>query len=132
MNHYKTELVGKVIASVRLEDNKEHFVIAFVDGTEQAFGAEGDCCSVSWIEHLEAPDDLAGASILAVEDLGEVENAAAQEAFKGDCLSIYQTHFKTTKGTISLEYRNESNGYYGGWLVALDLPPTDKPGRETP
>lgn len=28
-----------------------------------------------------------------------------------ECLQVYQTHFKTAKGDIVLEYRNSSNGY---------------------
>ncbi len=35
-----------------------------------------------------------------------------------ECLQIYKTTLKTDKGDCDVEYRNSSNGYYGG---SLDL-----------
>jgi hypothetical protein len=68
---FKT-LIGRTLESVVLSDDKERFTLKFQDGFEKSYGVEGDCCSSSWIEHLETPNDLRGAKLLAVEDGGAV------------------------------------------------------------
>lgn len=32
---------------------------------------------------------------------------------------LNRPHFETPVGDITLEYRNDSNGYYGGYVVEL-------------
>lgn len=127
------KILNRPLASVALSDDNARITFKFQDDGEKSYGVEGDCCSSSWIEHLEAPDDLQGAIITKVEDGGGIpyddhkcveydysksnaENEAA--GYCGhDVLAVYNTKFYTDKGTITLEYRNDSNGYYGGYLV---------------
>lgn len=92
---------------------------SFQDGFTRSFEVEGDCCSHSWIEHLEMPGDISGATLLSVEDSAPItqDHDEHDETNGGDCISVYNTSFKTDKGEIILEYRNSSNGYYGGYLV---------------
>ena len=126
-----SNMLGKPLASVRLGDGKEDITFMFQDGTRRAFGVEGDCCLHSWIEHLEVPPSIVGATILAVEESDSVEGwdkhicrKKEGTSYGNECghdsLQIYNTTFLTARGSIVLEYRNDSNGYYGGNLV--DLP----------
>ena len=119
-------MLGKKIESVVLSKDKETIVFSFQDGSRRAFGVEGECCSTSWIEHLEMPDKIRGSVILDVKEGDGVpwDNHECKRK-KGstygnecghDSLSVYNTTFKTDKGEIVLEYRNDSNGYYGGNL----------------
>lgn len=42
-------------------------------------------------------------------------------------IAYYGIEIKTDKGTTRIIYRNESNGYYGGWCDCqgeVDLPPS--------
>jgi predicted Mrr-cat superfamily restriction endonuclease len=57
------------------------------------------------------PVDLEGAEATsyAEQDMGETEKDY-------ETIKVYQTSFATPKGEIIVEYRNSSNGYYGGWL----------------
>lgn len=34
-----------------------------------------------------------------------------------DVLKLYSEKLTTAKGIFELEFRNDSNGYYGGWLA---------------
>lgn len=107
------DLLGKKL--VRLEQRgSEGFSLHFADGTEARFDVFGDCCSSSWIEHLETPVDLEGATLMAVSSawMDTKENAY-------DVVKSYETTFVTDRGAISVEYRNSSNGYYGGNLVRV-------------
>jgi len=33
-----------------------------------------------------------------------------------DCVAYYGLKITTEKGRAMIDYRNDSNGYYGGWL----------------
>jgi hypothetical protein len=60
-----------------------------------------------------------GATLLAVAESDPVDDVCIKD--HGDCansdvLSVYQTTFRTNRGDIRVEYRNDSNGYYGGYL----------------
>lgn len=109
-------MVGKILKSVDLSADKARITFAFADGTTQAFGVSGDCCSNSWIEHMETPGDVDGAKVLAVEESDVVVDDSPAAVAEHEHLQVYQTFFRTDKGTITLEYRNSSNGYYGGSL----------------
>lgn len=128
------DIIGRVVDSVTLDSSADRISFKFQDGYERSYGVEGDCCSRSWIEHLELPPNVQGAVLQSVKDGGyaepydghtckrfnweksEAENAAAG-ACGHDVLAVYNTRFRTNRGDIVLEYRNDSNGYYGGYLV---------------
>lgn len=105
-------MLNRKLAGVDLDQSRDRVVFKFQDGFERAFTVDGDCCSQSWIEHLEMPNDVVGATLLDVEDvgMGEIDDPEY-------CLQVYNTRFKTDRGEIVLEYRNSSNGYYGGYLT---------------
>lgn len=121
-------IAGKVILSIGVNPSRDEFRIAFQDGTVKRYAVSGDCCSTSWIEHLEAPD-VDGATLLAVDqDSYGVDATPEQYAqtpknpvsgYEVGSLLVYHTKFRTTAGDIVLEYRNDSNGYYGGSLDEL-------------
>lgn len=125
-------LVGKIIDRLELNKDSDEFTIHFTDGLYVKFGVEGDCCSHSWIEHLEAPNDVQDAVITDISDGGGIawDNHECVEGKDSygylintcghDCLQVYNTKFDTDKGSIILEYRNDSNGYYGGNLIMID------------
>lgn len=114
---FEKYMLNNALKSVSLNNEKDFITFEFLDGTDQKFSVEGDCCSNSWIEHLELPNELEGATLLkmfenTIDDFEDEENG-------GNFIQVYQTHFVTDKGDIVLEYRNSSNGYYGGHLVAV-------------
>ena len=118
-------LVGCVIDSIDLDKGKDTLTITLVDGSRRVYTTEGDCCSQSWVEHLTVPPDIKGATITGIEELEEYgRDATPEETAKSDAereygvdvLRIYQTAIVTDRGEVVIEYRNDSNGYYGGWL----------------
>lgn len=113
--------IDKPIETVSLNADKTQLTISFQDGSKAIFEAEGDCCSSSWIEHLTVPDDIKGATITHVADFMVSQEDHTGDETWGDLLQFYNTKFRTPKGDIILEYRNRSNGYYGGYLIRKDL-----------
>lgn len=125
-------LIGRKLMSVEVESDKTVLAFRFEDG-DVRYDVEGDCCSRSWIEHIELPSVLSGAEVLTVSEapvIDATEDDTQNPVTKPDdeyfrreheCLQVYQTVFGTTKGEIAVEYRNSSNGYYGGSLEIQPL-----------
>lgn len=123
-------LVGRTLTSVRQDG--DDVVLRFTDGVKR-YRAYGDCCSSSWIEHLTVPDLGRGAEVLRVTEVDvpvSDEMKAEQDArlkakgeYETDCLQVYHTAIATTKGEVIIEYRNDSNGYYGGYLEEVEPDP---------
>lgn len=100
-------LVGKTLSSVELAADKK--AIRFtVDGEHIVAKCDGDCCSDTWIESVEMPAGGLPAKILEATDLNLPQAS--------DELALYGLKLTTDKGDFVLDYRNESNGYYGGNL----------------
>ena len=108
-------LVGKVITGYDIPKDRQSITF---DGPEPVtLTVSADCCSYTWIESLDNPAALMG-RVLSVEDrdmpdLGSVDG----EHHKGpDVVSYYGMMIVTENGHCLIDYRNDSNGYYGGNL----------------
>lgn len=76
------------------------------------FDALGDCCSKSYIESIDNLSALKDTTILNIEKVeGEHEKHATYDVSKW---TFYK--FNTLKGNATLSFRNDSNGYYNGYL----------------
>jgi hypothetical protein len=83
-------------------------------GDSVYYEAIGDCCSISYIESLDNPEIFKDAVLLSVD----VEDGGHKDIKKNE-VEVHEWtfyKFKTTKGMCTLSFRNESNGYYSGWL----------------
>ncbi len=108
-----TGIIGKKISRLEIENGNKAIKITLDDGGHIIGTAFGDCCSESWIEHINLPSLGLPALVIGVEDGGEeeLENSAYY------LLQSYKLRIITDRGDIDIEYRNESNGYYGGDLI---------------
>lgn len=102
-------LVGCKIKAILVSPGQEYLVFE-TDKGRKAYYADGDCCSHSWFSGVTGVDTLIGHRVTGVEevDLGEVNDSAH------DCLSLYGIKITTDGGRADVEFRNSSNGYYGG------------------
>ncbi len=106
-------LIGKTLTAIKIADDKEAILFVCEDGEIKA-RCDADCCSHTWVEHIELPALGLPAMVLAVEDLdlpGSDDNHPEHE-----CLQVYGCKITTNKGDVVIDYRNSSNGYYGGNL----------------
>lgn len=109
---YKLEkLTGRRI--IRVEINSEKDRLNLITPTEQvSLEIIGDCCSSSWLEHVDGIEFLIGGTIQRVE---EIASAVITNDADGKTDS-YGLKLETNKGVCVLECRNESNGYYSGYF----------------
>lgn len=106
----KEEIIGKALKQLKIADDKEAILLVF-EGSEVVVKCDADFCSHTWVEHIEMCE--LPANVLSVEDISMNKDA---EEIDGDYIQYYGCKIKTTKGEIIIDYRNSSNGYYGGDL----------------
>lgn len=107
-------LIGKVLTAVYLAADKEALKFEVEGADPLVVRCEGDCCSHTWIEHLELPALGLPATVVSVEDLDLKKEADESD---GDYIQFYGCKIVTDRGEIIIDYRNSSNGYYGGSLT---------------
>lgn len=105
-------LVGKTIKNIMLAEDKMAILFICEDGRHIAM-ADADCCSSTWIESVEVNLLRLPCKVLSVKKLDMPE---PHEDAEFACLQFYGLRIVTDAGAIEIEYRNESNGYYGGDL----------------
>lgn len=115
MSEFKN-LVGKKILNVYVTGIQHPGKIVFkTDAGTYSYIACGDCCSTSWFEHVSGLVHLLNATINEVKEISMKEIPTAEQK-DYDCLQNYGWRFVTDKGYFEIEMRNESNGYYGGYI----------------
>ena len=106
-------LVGKTIKQIKIADDDKALLFVCDDG-EHIIRADGDCCSSTWIESVETPALGFPCKVIEVKDLDMPDREYNEDEY--EYLAFYGCSIKTDKGEIVIDYRNESNGYYGGNL----------------
>jgi len=109
----KHMMIGRALTGVKIADDKKAILFQTPDGDVIA-RADGDCCSSTWIEHVELPARGFPCEVISVEDL---EMPEPEQPNEYEVIAAYGCKITTDKGEIVIDYRNESNGYYGGDLV---------------
>lgn len=110
----KNPLIGKKLLKVFVSENKE--IIKFDLENHESITAQTDaeCCSTTWIENVESPAHALNAIVTNVEDIEMPELPYDESQY--DYLAFYGCKITTDKGSFVIDFRNSSNGYYGGCL----------------
>lgn len=109
-------IIGETILAVR-HDPENDTLVFYGRDTIYEYSTEGDCCSQSWIEHLTVPPDIVGAKVTGITSPELPPHEELPPDSDDDHIQVYHTAWQTTKGEVIAEYRNSSNGYYGGWMT---------------
>jgi hypothetical protein len=109
-------IIGKTITALEISSDRQALRFTLSDGASIVVDTDADCCSYTWIEHVELPALGLPAVVLAVEDLEMPVGAASVFVTAPDVLAFYGCKITTDRGEIVIDYRNDSNGYYGGSL----------------
>lgn len=107
-----TFLIGKTINEILIAKDKKALLFRCVDGDHIA-KADADCCSSTWVEAVSVPGLGFPCVVTGVEDLEMPELPTRDDQ---DYVQFYGLKISSDKGEIVIDYRNESNGYYGGNL----------------
>lgn len=108
-------LVGRKLIGMKIANDREAILFQTTDG-EIVVQVDADCCSYTWVEHIEMPALGFPATVVSVDDLEMPEGKPSTFHTDPDSLEFYGCKIVTDKGEIVIDYRNDSNGYYGGSL----------------
>lgn len=106
-------LIGKTVTAIYISMDKEALRFDVEGGDPIIARTEGDCCSYSWVESLDFPEQILGSPVLSVDD---IEMPDLGDLPDHDVMSYYGCKITTARGCCVIDYRNDSNGYYGGWI----------------
>lgn len=112
------DMVGSRILGIKLNGLKDYLRVETDKGPFN-FVAVGGCCSTSWIEHLNGVKNVIEGVITEAPVIGHTDHIK-EDGNREDDFNVtlhYITQLKTDKGTLDIEFRNNSNGYYSGWLT---------------
>jgi hypothetical protein len=113
----KEKMIGMILRGApEVSEDKETLTFSILGGITATFQAYGDCCSHTWIEHITVPTDVIDQPIIGVSD-----NHMGSHEEDYDTIQVYQSVWATPVGEIIVEFRNSSNGYYGGSLEGPDF-----------
>lgn len=117
-----SNIVGLNIAGHRVTDDNQVLWLEFEGGGKAKFKTYAECCSHTWIESLDAPGNLRG-KVLSIEEidmpnLGDIPTVGRPEVER---VKYYGLRIVTENGHCVIDYRNDSNGYYGGSLDLVEL-----------
>lgn len=110
----KNPLIGKTITGVEIAEDRQALRFLLADG-EMVVETDADCCSYTWIEHVELPALGFPAQVVSVEGMPEQPESTFHK--DADSLAFYGCKIVTDRGEIVIDYRNDSNDYYGRGLT---------------
>lgn len=108
-------IIGKVITGMEIAADRQALRFALADG-EIVVNVDADCCSYTWVEHVELPALGFPATVVSVSDIDMPDGATSTFHTGAEVLAYYGCKIVTDRGDIVIDYRNDSNGYYGGSL----------------
>lgn len=106
----QNQLIGKTIVEMKIAEDKQALLFVTSEGEDLIARVDGDCCSYSWIESVELP---ALGLPFTISEVDSLELNSDMDNRDGE-LQFYGAKIVTDKGDMVIDYRNESNGYYGG------------------
>lgn len=110
-------LIGKTITGMKIAADRQAILFETTDG-EMIVDVDADCCSYTWVEGIELPALGFPALVLSVDDLDMPQDDKPSNFHQDpDSLQFYGCKITTNRGEIVIDYRNDSNGYYGGSLA---------------
>lgn len=110
MRNVLDDLVGHRVIQLNVEPDGSRLIFV-TPYTKIAWQVEGDCCSHSYFHDILGVDTLLGHVVTAV-DLVDVPDNDWND---NDERCHYGIRLTTERGYADIIYRNESNGYYGGY-----------------
>lgn len=119
------DLVGRKINKVFL--NSHHLKFE-TDAGNLIYTVLGDCCSNSFFYDFYGVKNLIGRKVKEVKEIELHPTDLFVIPDKGDCTAVYGFSITSEKKesdyygdpTSVFSFRNESNGYYGGWIEKVD------------
>ena len=115
------EFIGNEIEEIFIDECNNHLKFKLGNGKLAFYYCDAGCCSESWIHHISGTQSLRGRNIIKVEETEEKRiDGTRQDEDQAFSIKLF-----TSAGVCDLEFRNSSNGFYGGNFYLDNLPRPD-------
>ena len=112
-----SEMVGKTV--VRIDNLRNELRFHMEDGSYYRMYHFQDCCEHVSIEDIAGDlDDLVGSPLVRAEERTSEDFDTGSDTFRDDLHLWTFYEFATVKGSVTIRWYGESNGYYS---VSVDL-----------
>lgn len=114
MQNELNQLVGKTLVTATGAQGDEQMILTASDGTIFKFYHPRDCCESVSIEDVAGDlSDLIGSPILQAEESESRQNPeGVKMEYQDDSFTWTFYKFATIKGSVTVRWYGESNGYY--------------------
>ena len=107
------ELLNQKILDIEISE-QEVCLRFTTDAGTYLYATDADCCSETWYSEIINIDNLINKNVTSVErlelpDILQNDGHCRQESDR-----FYGILLQTTAGSVTIVFRNSSNGYYGG------------------
>lgn len=117
-------LKGKIITDIVNIDN-EQLDFTCDDGSKYSMLHNQDCCETVDIEDICGDlEDIKGSPILQAEEVSNRDDPPANESSESYTWTFYK--LATIKGSITIRWYGESNGYYSEDVDFMEITPPKK------
>lgn len=124
----ETELKDLVRKKVNKVFINQQYLRFETDGGNYVYTVDGDCCSHSFFYDFYGVKNLIGRVIKEIKTISLNPTDLFVIPDKGDSTSVYGFSFTLEptdddyygESTAVFSFRNESNGYYGGWISKVE------------
>lgn len=123
MDYTDSNLLNQKIVKLEIDADDQHTLkFTTENGNTIYWDTYGDCCSETWFYHVLGVENLLNATVKEVQYIDLFGEDAKQNAVNNDKLGrqdfdrLYCCKLITDRGYVDIEFRNSSNGYYGGDL----------------
>lgn len=117
MTRKENPLIGKTLVGIDVAKDRMSLRFNVSEGDPVIALCDADCCSLTWVEGVELPALGFPALVTAVDDLElPQDDKPTKYQESTDVVAYYGLKISTDRGEIVIDYRNDSNGYYGGSL----------------
>lgn len=123
-----SDMLGLLMTEVSTDSEKEEMLFLSESGRRFRFYHGQDCCETVKMEEIIGDlNDLIGAPILLAE---EVSNEDAPICSESESYTWTFYKFATIKGSVTVRWFGESNGYYSESVSYEEITPEPFPNEE--
>jgi hypothetical protein len=115
-----SEMVGKTFGRIERIGSDDELHFHMVDGTHYRMYHSQDCCERVYVEDIVGDlDDLVGSPLVRAEErTSDTSEDSDPNAFRDYAYMWTFYEFATIKGSVTIRWYGESNGYYS---IGVDL-----------
>lgn len=111
-NEANKKLEGQRIKQINIDESAGCLYIT-TDKAIHKFHVESDCCSYSYFYEINNINQML---TWISKDIEEIDMPEVPEQDEYTCTLAYGYKINTEGGYGLIVFRNDSNGYYGGWM----------------